>query len=144
MQKVSHTPVTEFSLDPQNWDEVRKAGHRMLDDMFAHLEGIRNQPVWQPLPAETKDALNAPLPMEGSDTNEVYNDFLEHVLPYNLGNIHPRFWGWVCGTGTATGMLADMLASGMNASPSFGEHASIYVEKQVINWSKQFRWPGGR
>lgn len=133
--KLAH--VNEVTLDPAKWDELRTTGHRMLDDMFNYLEHIDERPVWQPFPDSARDALNASLPTEGQPTQDIYNEFLLHVLPYNLGNVHPRFWGWVCGTGTPTGMLADMLASGMNASPSFGEHASIYVEKQVLDWSKE-------
>ena len=34
-------------------------------------------------------------------------------------------------------MLADMLASGMNSNNAIGDHASMYVEKQVIEWSKE-------
>lgn len=131
------SPATELSLDPQKWDELRATGHRMLDDMFNYLQQIRSQPVWQPVPDASRSALNASLPQDGTDAADIYNEFLQHVLPYNLGNVHPRFWGWVCGTGTPTAMLADMLASGMNASPSFGDHSDIYVEKQVINWSKE-------
>lgn len=133
----TQSPVNEISLDPPEWDKLRATGHRMLDDMFSYLQNIRQQPVWQPVTNEMRQALDASLPDEGADTEKVYEEFLQHVLPYNLGNVHPRFWGWVCGTGTAGGMLADMLASGMNASPSFGEHADIYVEKQVLNWSKE-------
>ncbi|HEY0679220.1 MAG TPA: pyridoxal-dependent decarboxylase [Chitinophagaceae bacterium] len=134
--KVSQPSLNEISLDPQSWDELRATGHRMLDDMFDYLKNIRDKPVWQPLPKETKNALDTPVPEDGTDASKVYQEFVEHVLPFNLGNVHPRFWGWVCGTGTAGGMLADMLASGMNASPSFGEHADVYVEKQVISWAK--------
>ena len=38
-------------------------------------------------------------------------DYLRDVLPYQLGNTHPRYWGWVTGCGTVMGMLAEMLAS---------------------------------
>ena len=133
---IQQPPITEITLDPQSWNELRATGHRMLDDMFTYLEGIRDQAAWQPLPDQVKDSFNTEVPAEGTSAANVYNEFLENILPYNLGNVHPRFWGWVCGTGTATGMLADMLASGMNTSTSFGEHADIYVEKQVLNWSK--------
>ncbi|HYF30415.1 MAG TPA: pyridoxal-dependent decarboxylase [Chitinophagaceae bacterium] len=136
MEKKQPT-ATEVSLDPQHWDELRATGHRMLDDMFNYLQQIRHQPVWQSVPEASRKALSASLPQHGADASEIYDEFLQHILPYNLGNVHPRFWGWVCGTGTPTAMLADMLASGMNASPSFGDHADIYVEKQVINWSKE-------
>ena len=127
----------EYTLDPANWDELRDLGHRMVDDMFEYLSTVRDRKVWQPFGDEHKIALDQPLPMEETPTSKVYEDFKEHVLPFTLGNIHPRFWGWVVGTGSPTGMLADMLISAMNASPSFGEHATIYVEKQVLDWTKE-------
>ena len=41
-----------------------------------------------------------------------------------MGNIHPRFWGWVMGNGTPLGMLAEMLAAGMNPNMGGGEHGA--------------------
>ena len=40
--------------------------------------------------------------MDGADLADVYEQFVRDVLPYPTGNIHPRFWGWVMGTGTPT------------------------------------------
>ncbi len=125
------------TLDPVDWNDIRQLGHRMLDDMIGYLQNVRERKVWQSFPAESKQALDQPLSADPQHTDAVYDEFTQHVMPYALGNIHPRFWGWVCGTGTATGMLADMLASGMNPSVSFGEHAGLYVEKQVLNWTKE-------
>ena len=59
------------------------------------------------------------------------------MLPYPLGNIHPRFWGWVIGTGTPIGALAEMLAAGMNPNVGGGEHIAQHVELQVIDWCKE-------
>jgi glutamate/tyrosine decarboxylase-like PLP-dependent enzyme len=58
-------------------------------------------------------------------------------MPYPMGNIHPRFWGWVMGNGTAFGMLAEMLAAGLNPNMGGGNHAPNYVEAQVIDWCKE-------
>ena len=135
MEKILE--IKEQTIDPANWDELRELGHRMVDDMMEYLSTVRDRKVWQPFPTEHKIALDQPLPLESSATEEVYEDFKEHVLPYALGNIHPRFWGWVVGTGSPTGMLADMLISAMNVTPSFGEHSTIYVEKQVLDWTKE-------
>jgi glutamate/tyrosine decarboxylase-like PLP-dependent enzyme len=41
------------------------------------------------------------------------------------------------GNGTPLGVLADMLASGMNANVTIGEHAAMYIDRQVIEWCKQ-------
>src|SRR3977135_3202606 len=63
---------------------------------------------------------------------DVYEEFKRDVLPYPTGNIHPRFWGWVIGTGTPFAMLADMLASGMNPQVAEFDDAPAVVENQVI------------
>ena len=47
-------PPLEETLDPSNWDELRALGHRMVDDMMDYLEGVRERPVWRPVPAETR------------------------------------------------------------------------------------------
>ncbi len=54
-----------------------------------------------------------------------------------MGNIHPRFWGWVIGAGTPLGALADFLGSAMNPNMGGGDHGANYVEAQVIEWIKQ-------
>ena len=132
-----NTTVLEETIDPSNWEDLRQTSHRMLDDMINYIHQSGERKVWQPIPQEVKQALDVSAPKEESSLDEVYESFQQNVLPYALGNTHPRFWGWVCGGGSATGMLADMLAGAMNASPSFGEHAANYVEKQVLDWTKE-------
>lgn len=128
---------TEETLDPANWNEIRALGHKMIDDMIDYLQGLRDKPVWQQPTAEVKEVLNRSLPQEGEAPEEIYREFLSYILPYNKGNIHPRFFSWVQGNGTPLGMLADMLASGMNPNTTIGDHAAMYVEQQVIEWSKE-------
>lgn len=122
---------------PHEWDAVRDLGHRMIDDMIGFLEHLRERPVWQPVPAEAKAAMRVPLPHEPQGAEATYQDFLEHVLPYPIGNIHPRFWGWVVGTGTTTGALAEFLAAVMNPNIGGAEQIGTYVETQVIDWCKE-------
>jgi aromatic-L-amino-acid/L-tryptophan decarboxylase len=127
----------EETLDPQDWSALRALGHRMVDDMLSYLENIRERPSWQPLPEEVKASFAEPVPLEPQGAESAYRDFQQNVLPFPLGNIHPRFWAWVCGSGTPGAMLADMLASGMNSNVHGGDHAAIYVEQQVLSWLKQ-------
>src|SRR5262249_6883879 len=127
----------ELSLDPQNWDAMRDLGHRMVDDMLDYLQTRRDGPVWQPTPDEVKAHLQEPAPVEPQGAEQAYEDFKHDVLPYVMGNTHPRFWGWVMGPGTPMGVLADMLASTVNPNMAGGDHASGRVEAQVIEWFKQ-------
>src|SRR4051812_28712794 len=102
------------SLDPADWDAMRRLGHRMVDEMTEYLEGVRERPVWQPLSPAARASLESALPLEPQGAESAYEDFRRDVLPYPLGNIHPRFWAWVIGTGTPFGALADFLAATMN------------------------------
>lgn len=127
-------PPVEESLDPTNWDSLRDLGHAMLDDMFDHFATLRERPVWQPMPEEAKQRLRTAVPREPSDPAMVYEEFKRSILAYPTGNAHPRFWGWVMGTGTPIGMLADMLTSGLNAHGAGYDQAAPVVEGQVIEW----------
>ncbi len=129
-------PDVEETLDPQDWEALRRLGHRMVDDMMEHLRTIRQRPVWQPMPAGLASRFDEPLPVEPEDSSAVYQRFLEDILPYQLGNTHPRFWGWVIGTGSPLGMLAAMLAAGVNPNAWGGNQVAGHVELQVLRWLK--------
>lgn len=137
LSETNDLSVAEETMDPANWKAFQETAHRMLDDMLRYIQHSAERKVWQPVPEKVKAALSTSLPAKEKSIDEVYKNFSENILPYSLGNTHPRFWGWVCGTGSATGMLADMLASGMNATASFGDHAALYTEQQVLNWTKE-------
>jgi glutamate/tyrosine decarboxylase-like PLP-dependent enzyme len=134
---VRTTGTAEETLDPQDWEELRSLGHRMLDDMFDYLRDVRDRPAWQPPTAAARAVIAGPLPRDPSPAGSVYDDFREAILPFPTGNIHPRFWGWVMGTGTPFAMLADMLASGMNAHVAGYDQAASNVERQTLDWLKE-------
>ena len=131
------SPVDERSLDPEDWEELRKLGHQAFDDMLEYLKSVGDRPAWQPLPRAAKQLFEQDLPRHGMGLGEVYEQIQDHVLPYPTGNIHPRFWSWVGGTGTPAQLIADLVASAMNsASLGMDEVASSYVELQLLNWLK--------
>lgn len=131
------TEQSEHTLDPQNWEEFRQLGHQMMDDMLDYLQMLREKPVWQPIPDDVKNHFKESLPISGSSEAAVYEDFKQTILPYPLGNTHPRFWGWVIGTGTPLGMLAELLTGAISAQVGGAEHIGTYVELQVLNWLKE-------
>lgn len=131
--------MTEYEnvppLDPENWDEYRKLAHQMLDDSLDYLRDVRERPTWTPMPADVRKAIgDEPIPREGAGDAAAYEDFLHLVRPYPNGNIHPRFWGWVMGTGTPQAAMADFLAAVMNPNVGGFEQAPMMVEKQVVKW----------
>ncbi|MDB5649182.1 MAG: cytochrome ubiquinol oxidase subunit [Hyphomicrobiales bacterium] len=131
---MSDTPRPEGSLDPQAWETFRASAHSALDTMIDHLAGLRDKPVWQAPPAETRARFQSPLPQAGESFDDVLDTFRADILPYGSGNTHPMFMGWVQGAGTPVGMVADMLAAGINANCGGRDHIALDVERQIVLW----------
>jgi glutamate/tyrosine decarboxylase-like PLP-dependent enzyme len=127
----------EHSLDPQDWPAFRALSHQMLDTALDHVQGIGERPVWSPMPDDVKRALDEPVPRQAQGTEKVCADLAQRVLPFTTGNTHPRFLGWVHGSGTPGGIIAEMMASAMNSNLGGRDHGAIYVERQVIEWCRR-------
>ncbi|HSQ58166.1 MAG TPA: pyridoxal-dependent decarboxylase [Gemmata sp.] len=125
------------SLDPSDWNVFRDLCFSELGALIDRLAAVADGPAWQPVPASVKEDLAEALPLEPQGTRQVCDDIRESILPYTLGNTHPRFFGWVHGTGTAGGMLAEMFAGAINANLGGREHAPVHVERTVIEWCKE-------
>ena len=130
-------PETEPTLDPDDWSDFRVTSHRMLDDMLDYLEHLRERPVWQPIPQAVRDQFHSALPESPQTLSEIHHQFMQTILPYTVGNAHPGFMGWVHGGGTPVGMLADMLASGINANLGGRDQIPIAVERQILEWVRE-------
>jgi aromatic-L-amino-acid decarboxylase len=127
----------EETLDPEDWESMRAIGHRILDDMMNYLQTSRDRPAWQHAPPHVKAHFDVSPPLDPQPSEEVYQEYVQYILPYQLGNSHPRFWGWVAGTGTVMGMFAELLAAATDAvSGSFSYLSNNYVEMQLLDWCK--------
>ncbi len=125
------------TLDPRSWPEFRGQAHRMLDDILDYLEHIRERPVWQPIPESVRDRFREELPAGPSDLAAVHQQFMRDILPFAAGNVHPGFMAWVHGAGTPVGVVAEMLAAGLNVNLGGRDHIPIEVERQVAGWMRK-------
>ena len=130
--------ISDETLEPEDWQDFRRQGHRMLDDMFDYLENLRDRPVWQPIPSEVRGVFYQPMPSQSGELSAAHRTFMQHVLPYAIGNAHPGFMGWVHGGGTPVGMLAEMLAAGLNANLGGREQIPVEVERQLVRWVRDY------
>lgn len=129
--------TTDITLDPNDWTDIRTLGHQIIDDMIDYLRDLRLRPTWQPIPLIVRKAIaQTNIPFKGQSPFEVYKEVCSLVLPYPVGNIHPHYWGYVQGTGSPIGALAELITGTMNTMSWGGHQASIYIERQVLSWLK--------
>jgi aromatic-L-amino-acid decarboxylase len=125
------------TLDPSDWPAFRVQAHRMLDDILDYSENILDRPVWQPIPDDVRSRFRSDLPEAPSHLAAVHEQFMRDILPYSTGNVHPGFLGWVHGGGTPVGLLAEMLAAGLNANLGGRDHVPVEVERQIVHWMRR-------
>jgi len=127
-------PEPAETLDPKDWSRAAGLAHRIVDDAVAHVSGVRERPVWRPMPPEVEAAFGTPAPEGPMPLDEVYALVRRNVLAYPMGNIHPRFWSWYMGAGNFTGALGDFLAAVQGSNLGGGSHAAALVDQQVVGW----------
>src|SRR5207237_1223312 len=116
-------------------DEIRRVGRLVVDLIADHLTSLPGRPAFRPMPAALAQEMAAtPPPADPVSPDDILRRFAETIEPYPFGNGHPRFWGWVNSPPALMGIFADALAAAMNPSCAGGNHAAIYVEREVIQW----------
>ncbi|MDX8525815.1 aspartate aminotransferase family protein [Mesorhizobium sp. MSK_1335] len=137
MDKFQEATTENETLDPPDWTDMGVLSHRILDDAISYLKDVRDRPVWREMPAEVRSFFSAPLPRSPAPLADVYDDVARNVMPYPMGNIHPRFWSWYMGSSNFTGALGDFLAAIQGSNLGGGNHAAGLMDSQVVNWCKE-------
>ena len=119
-----------FDLPP---DELRRLGTLAADAVADHRERLTSRAVFGKI-GDRAGVFDEPLPEEGRPFEEVLAFVRENVMPYPMGNSHPRFYGFINATADPVGIVADFLASGMNPNCWGGDHAATHVEARVVRW----------
>lgn len=125
------------SLDPADWDEFRRVAHGVVEDAIARIASLRDGPVWRPMPPAARARFDAPPPLAPQPLAEVYAEVAAGVIPYAMGNVHPRFWSWYMGAPELTGALADFLAAVDGSNLGGGDTAACAVDRQVTDWIRR-------
>jgi glutamate/tyrosine decarboxylase-like PLP-dependent enzyme len=130
-----HPDPPDTTLDPSDWDAYRADLHALVDACVDQLEGIRDRP-WRAFPDADADAVALGNAERGHGLPATIRALRDRVLRHHGGNVHPRFYGWVQGTGNPAALAADVVASTMNANVGGRDHAAVHVERDVLAWTK--------
>jgi glutamate/tyrosine decarboxylase-like PLP-dependent enzyme len=121
-------------LDPTDWAAFRHAFHDLVDHCLDRMEHARDLP-WVPKDEHIRTNISLDCVDSGQDEATVFQEMVENIMPYATGNTHPRFFGWVHGTGQPVGAAADLVASVMNSNLGGRDHGAMEVERTVIDWT---------
>lgn len=131
---VIETEFDDYDPDP---DEFRELGYRTVDMIADHFAQVREIDTFpDTTPPEMAEEFDDTLPIEGEDPEVILDEWEERVYPYAAHQGSPRWFGYVMGSGTPIGSLADALAASvnMNVGPWLGGPVATEIERQCLRW----------
>jgi glutamate/tyrosine decarboxylase-like PLP-dependent enzyme len=118
-------------------DDFRAAGHRIVDQLADLLDSIEERPLRRPIePAALHALFDEPVPENPSGMAELLDALDEKLLPYCTHVNHPGYFGLITPAPLPAGILADLLASGLNQNVgawSIGPSA-VALERRAVRW----------
>lgn len=121
-------------------EEFRRRGHEIIDwlaDYHAKMSDYPVQPATQP--GDVKAMLPASPPIEAEGFGEIIADLDSVVLPNISHWQHPRFFGYFPSNSLGSGILGDLVSSGLGvlglswqSSPAVTE-----IEEVTVDWFRQ-------
>lgn len=125
--------------------EFRTLAHAAVEIAADYLAGIRDQPVFRVMPDQVRQALlEQDLAEQGVPAPELLRAVRDTIMPYPMGNGHPRFFGWANSAPAPVGVVAELLAAAQDPSADVGDIACLHVETAVLGWLKQLMgYPDG-
>jgi hypothetical protein len=93
-------------------EEFRHIAHIAVDIAADYLGSIEKRLVFKPMqPSDRQSLLEAQMPDSGISAEGILDQFKSRIMPYPMGNGHPRFFGWVNSPPAPMGIIAEFLAA---------------------------------
>lgn len=132
--------MDEYDDFDMNVEEFRELGYSVIDRITKYYSSIRERPVFQKKSAESvANEFDEPLPVLGCEPNELLKEWDEKILPNTTHLGSPRYFGFVNGSGTMIGTLAETLAASVNMNTGAwkASPAGTEIERKTISWLNQ-------
>lgn len=118
-------------------EEFKRLGYRVIDMIAEYYASIPELPVFpSSTSTEIERVFTEDLPLTGQDPDEILNEWQSKILPYATHLGSPRYFGFVNGSGTMMGTLAEALAASVNMNPGGWKPApsATEIERRTIKW----------
>ncbi len=130
MQRTGDIPIEEF----------KRAASRAIDWIASYLTHPEEYPVLARVkPGEVKTALPASAPRAGEPLDDVLDDFEKVVVPGITHWNHPCFFAYFGITGSAPGILGELLSAALNVNGMLWQTspAATELEELALDWLRQ-------
>ncbi|HEY0830451.1 MAG TPA: pyridoxal-dependent decarboxylase [Candidatus Dormibacteraeota bacterium] len=137
---MSRSEISAMPLGDIDTQEFRAAAHRAVEWAGSYLDTIRQRPVMsQVSPGDIRRSLPDLPPEKGEALEAILEDFERLVLPGITHWNHPRFFGYFGTTGSAPGILAELLIAALNVNGMLWRTspAATEVEEVACDWLRQ-------
>lgn len=134
------TPVTSPHLGDMPADELRAAGHALVDWIVEYLEHADAYPVLaQVAPGDIARALPAEAPDRGEPFARIFADFERVIVPGLTHWNSPTFFAYFAITASAPGILADFLSSALSQQAMLWRTspAATELETVTLGWLRK-------
>lgn len=121
-------------MDP---DAFRRYGHDVVDWIAHYMEEIERYPVLsQVTPDEIKAQLPATYPTEAAPMEQILDDFKRTIMPGITHWNHPSFFAYFSISGSAPGILGELLAAALNVNGMLWKTspAATELEEVTLGW----------
>ncbi len=123
-------------------EDFKQIGYRLIDQLAEFTNTMGDRPVTKGETAEElQDILGKEgLPENGRSASIIMEEVSSLLLEHSLFNGHPKFMGYITSSPAPIGMLADLLAAGVNqnAGAQILSPLATEIEKQTIRWLAEF------
>ena len=121
-------------------DEYRRQAHRMVDWIADYLDGEnRSHPVLSRVqPGDVAGRLPSAMPDTGEELDDVWQDFLDVILPGVTHWNHPGFMAYFGITGSGPGILGELASAALNVNGMLWRTcpSATELELRVLEWER--------
>ena len=121
-------------------DELRGVGVDMIEAIADYHAGLQRRRVMPAVsPAEVAAQFTDALPEVGVSADALLADWIHRVVPMLTTVGSPRHFGYVNGSGSMIGVLADALAACVNTNAGAWKlgPAATEIERQCLRWTAE-------
>ena len=132
--------MRETQTDALSPAEFAAAGHDMVEWIARYIREIEQYPVLARVtPGEIRSQLPASPPTTPATWPEIFADFEQYVMPGITHWNHPAFFAYFANTGSAPGILAEMLTAALNVNAMLWKTspAATELEQLSLDWLRQ-------